>query len=439
MFEALTKRLSSIQKKLGSKGRLKPKDVDEFLEEVNLALLDADVNLEVARAFIERVRAAAMGSDIHSALDASQQMVKILNQELTNTLGPELVELEMAKKPPTVIMMVGLQGTGKTTAAVKLANHLKQKKLRPLLVGADLQRPAALEQLQILAGEADIPVVCDGKTPKAVVQNALKSAKQAGRDVVICDTAGRITIDQPLMDELVQVSKAISPDYTLLVLDSMSGQDSLRVGTDFNEVLDLSGVILTKLDGDARGGSALSVREVVGKPVYFSSTGERLADFDVFHPDRLAGRILGMGDVLTLIEQAEGAYEVEEQKEMEESAVRILEGQFTFNDFLQQMRMVQKMGMDNLLEKLPEASGAGEVEAAAAEKRLKKVEAIICSMTYEERINPEVIDGSRRKRIAKGSGTTPTDVSALVRDFMSMRKEMKKMKGMGKLLSRMGM
>lgn len=439
MFEGLTSRLNNIQARIRQKGRLKPKDVDEILDEILSALVDADVNLDVARDFIERVKTAAIGSDIHSSLNATQQVVKILNEELTNLLGGEAAELNLGAKPPVTILMVGLQGTGKTTTAVKLASWLKQQNRRPLLVGADLHRPSAIEQLQVLAKDEDIPVFSEGKTPKAIASNSLKAAKKAGRDVVICDTAGRTSIDSELMAEISQIEKILSPQHTLLVVDSMSGQDSLSVSQDFSSALPISGLILTKLDGDARGGAALSAREVVGQPIYFASTGERLQDFEVFHPDRLASRILGMGDMLTLIEKTEQVYEEEELKQAEEKVEKMLAGQVTLDDFLEQMRMVQKLGMEDVLQRLPANQEVGDINIEETEKKFIKMEAMISSMTSEEKMNPEIIDSSRRKRIANGSGVTPTDVSALIRDFLGMRKEMKKLGGLQKLKSRMGM
>lgn len=439
MFDSLTTRLNEIQSRLRTKGRLKPKDVDEVLEEILLALVDADVNLNVARDFVNQVREDAIGADIHASLNATQQIAKILNEQLTHILGGQSVELDLSVKSPCVILMVGLQGTGKTTTAVKLASWLKRQKQRPLLVGADLHRPAAIEQLQILAAEEDIPVFSEGKNPKAIASGALKAAKNAGRNVIVCDTAGRTGVDAELMAELAQIEKILSPQHTLLVLDSMSGQDSLQVSQDFSNALSISGLILTKLDGDSRGGVALSAREVVGQPIYFASTGERLQDFEIFHPDRLAQRILGMGDMLTLIEKAEETYEEDELLKAEAQVEKMLAGKVTLDDFLDQMRMVQKIGMGDLVQRLPTGNELGEVDVELAEKKLLKMEAMISSMTHEEKINPEVIDTSRRKRIANGSGTSPTDVSALIRDFLGMRKEMKKMGGLHKLKSRMGM
>ncbi len=439
MFESLSRRLNGIQQGLKSRGRLKSKDVDSVLEEIQLALLEADVNLEVARNFIERVRVAAIGAEIQSALDPSQQVVKILNQELTVTLGSQAAELNLAQKSPIVILMVGLQGMGKTTSSVKLAGWLAQKKRHPLLVGTDLKRPAAVEQLRVLADEAGVSMVSEGKNPKQVAANALKSAKQMGKDIIICDTAGRISIDEELLAELAQISKILSPAYRFLVLDSMTGQDAMGVSRDFSAAVDLNGIILTKLDGDARGGAALSVREVVGHPIYFAATGERLADFEVFHPDRLAGRILGMGDVLSLIEKTEQLYPEEQKQAAEESAKKMLSGQVGLDDFLEQMRMVQKLGMGELLDRLPNSSEVGEVDINEAEKKLIKTEAIICSMTLEERSRPEIIDSSRRKRIAKGSGTASNDVSGLIREFLKVRKQLKKMKGINRLKSRIGL
>lgn len=439
MFETLTNQLNNIQSRLRTKGRLKPKDVDEVMEEILLALVDADVNLNVARNFVSQVRDASIGEDIQASLNATQQIVKILNEQLTQTLGGESVELDLSSKPPIVILLAGLQGTGKTTAAVKLASWLQKQKRRPMLVGADLHRPAAIEQLKILAAEVDIPVFSEGKNPKAIVSDALKAAKKAGRDVVICDTAGRTGVDAELMSELSQIEKILSPHHTLLVLDSMTGQDSLKVSQDFSNALSISGLILTKLDGDARGGVALSAREVVGQPIYFSSTGERLEDFEVFHPDRLAQRILGLGDMLTLIEKAEEVYKEQELELAEAKVEKMLAGRATLDDFLEQVRMVQKMGMGNVIQRLPSNNELGEVDLDETEKKFIKMEAMISSMTPEEKSKPEIIDAPRRKRIANGSGTTAINVSALVRDFLGMRKEMKKMGGLHKLKSRMGM
>ncbi len=447
MFESLTKRLNGIQAALRKKGKLKQQDVDEVLLEIREALVDADVHFSVAEGFVEQVSQAAVGAEIQSALNPEQQIIKILNEELTELLGGSVVDFQLSGKPPVSILMAGLQGTGKTTTSVKLASWLKKNGRRPILVGTDLQRPAALEQLQVLAASQDIPVVCEGKTPKAVAQSGLKTAKATGRDVLICDTAGRTGVDVELMDELTQIEKVLtagnkSVGHTLLVVDSMSGQDSLQVSRDFSNAISISGIILTKLDGDARGGAALSARHLINQPIYFASTGEQLEDFDVFHPDRLAGRILGMGDVLTLIEKTQATYEAEQIELEEEKFEKMLAGKVTLDDFLEQMRLVQKMGVGSVIGQLPSDAlpvGSGEVDIDAAEKKFTKMEAMISSMTKQERLNPEIIDDSRRKRIAAGSGATPTEVSALVREFMGMRKEMKKMGGLQKLKSKMGL
>ncbi len=428
MFETLSDRFDGIFSRVRGKGRLSESDVDEVLREIRLALLEADVNFEVVKNLQGRIRDRAVGEELSKALNPGQQIIKIVMEELTQSLGGETMKVVPASKPPTVVLMAGLQGSGKTTNSAKLAAWFKKQGRNPIMVGADLQRPAAVEQLRTLGRQIDVPVFSEASDPVAVAAAGLVEAKALGRDVVICDTAGRLAIDAELMDEVRQISEAINPTYTFLVVDAMTGQDAVTVAQSFHETLELDGVILTKLDGDARGGAALSVKEVVGRPIAFASTGEKLEDFDQFHPDRLAQRILGMGDVMTLIEKAE---EVFEQEEAEAAAAKLLDGQFTLDDFLQQMQQIKKMGpIGNLLGMMPGIPKEVK-DVEIGDKEVGRVEAIIYSMTAEERAKPELIDGSRRNRIALGSGTSPTEVSQLIDQFKQMRKMMKQMGGFG--------
>ena len=428
MFEALSDRFEGIFGRLKGKGKLTEADVDEVLREIRLALLEADVNFTVVKGFVGRVRERCLGEELSKALNPGQQVVKIVNEELTTTLGGETIRITYSSKPPTVVLMAGLQGSGKTTNSAKLARWFKSQGRHPLLVGADLQRPAAVEQLRTLGRQIEVPVFSEASDPVAVAAAGIAEARKTGRDVVIVDTAGRLAIDDELMDEVRRISETVSPDYTFLVIDAMTGQDAVTTAEAFHQTLELDGVILTKLDGDARGGAALSVKEVVGRPIAFASTGEKLRDFDLFHPDRLAGRILGMGDMLTLIEKAE---EVFEKDEAEAAAARLMDGQFTFDDFLDQMQQLKKMGpLSGVLSMMPGVPK--EVRNAEIDdKEIGRVEAIIRSMTTAERVNPDLIDQSRRSRIARGSGTEPAQVSALVSQFKEMSKMMKRMGGMG--------
>ncbi|MDH5290922.1 MAG: signal recognition particle protein, partial [Acidimicrobiia bacterium] len=351
MFQTLTDKFEGIFGRLGKKGRLTEEDVDEALREIRLALLEADVNLTVVRGLRDRIRARAVGEEIHKALNPAQQVVKIVNEELTASLGGETMRITFASRPPTVVLMAGLQGSGKTTTSAKLARWFKSQGRNPLMVGADLQRPAAVEQLRTLGRQIDVPVFSEPSDPVAVAAAALEEARRTGRDVLIVDTAGRLAIDEELMEEVRRISDTVQPHYTFLVVDAMTGQDAVNTAEAFHQRLSLDGVILTKLDGDARGGAALSVKEVVGRPIAFAATGEKLEDFDLFHPDRMASRILGMGDVLTLIDKAEQVYE---KDQAEEAAARMLEGQFTLDDFLEQMQQLKKMGpLGGLLSMLP--------------------------------------------------------------------------------------
>jgi signal recognition particle subunit SRP54 len=424
MFETLSNRFDGILKRLRGKGRLTEADVDEVLREIRTALLEADVNVGVVRQVVARIREATVGLELSQALDPGQQVVKAVNAELTNILGGETLKITFASKPPTVVLMAGLQGSGKTTGSAKLARWFKAQGRQPLLVGADLQRPAAVEQLRTLGRQIEVPVFSEPGDPVQTATRGLAEARRLGKDVVIVDTAGRLAIDAEMMEQVRQVSAAIQPHYTFLVLDAMTGQDAVGVAEAFHQTLEIDGVILSKLDGDARGGAALSVKEVIGRPIAFASTGEKLDAFEQFHPDRMAGRILGMGDVLTLIEQAEQAFE---KDQAEQAAARLLEGEFTLDDFLEQMQALKKMGpLGNILGMLP--GMPKELKGAQIDDdQLKPVEAIIRSMTPEERRRPEIINGSRRLRIANGSGTTTTDVNRLVKQFTEMQKMMKRM------------
>jgi signal recognition particle subunit SRP54 len=428
MFEALSDRFDGIFKKLRGRGKLSESDVDEVMGEIRLALLEADVNFRVVKTFVARVKERCVGVEVSEALNPAQQVIKIVNEELTQTLGGETIKITYASKPPTIVLMAGLQGSGKTTTSAKLARWFKQQGRNPLLVGADLQRPAAVEQLRKLGEQVGVPVFSEPTDPVEVARASLAEARRLGRDVVICDTAGRLAIDEELMAQVRQISDVLAPQYTFLVVDAMTGQDAVTVAENFHATLELDGVILTKLDGDARGGAALSVKEVVGKPIAFASTGEKVDDFDLFHPDRLAGRILGMGDMLTLIEKAEQAYE---EEEAEAAYEKLVEGRFTLDDFLEQMQAIKKMGPLNSLVAMMPGVPKELKDAEIDDRELGKVEAIIRSMTVAERVEPDLIDGSRRTRIANGSGTSPTEVNNLVKQFKQMQKMLNNMGGMG--------
>ena len=427
MFDALSDRFDGILTRLRGRGRLSEADVDEVMREIRVALLEADVNFKVVKNLIDRVRERCLGAEVSESLTPAQQVVKIVHEELIVTLGGETMKLTYASKPPTVVLMAGLQGSGKTTNSAKLARWFKAQGRNPLLIGADLQRPAAVEQLRTLGAQIDVPVFSDDSNPVKTAKKGLKEAQRLGRDVLICDTAGRLAIDAEMMEQVRDISKVLDPDYTFLVVDAMTGQDAVTTAEAFHETLELDGVILTKLDGDARGGAALSVKEVVGRPIAFASTGEKIDDFDQFHPDRLAGRILGMGDMLTLIEKAE---EVFEEEKAEEAANRLMEGTFTLDDFLEQMAQVKKMGpLNNIVGMLPGVPK--EVRDVEIDDReLARVEGMIHSMTVAERVDPTIIDGSRRRRIADGAGVQPSQVSQLIKQFRQMQKMMKGMAGM---------
>ena len=422
MFDSLSDRFEGIFKRLRGRGRLGEPEVDEVLREIRLALLEADVNFKVVKGLIARIKEQCVGADLSKSLSPAQQVIQIVHNELVATLGGETLKITYASRPPTVVLLAGLQGSGKTTAAGKLARWFKQQGRNPILVGADLQRPAAVEQLRVLANQVDVPVFSEPSDPVTVSRKGLEEAQRLGRDVLIVDTAGRLHVDEELMAEVRQVSAAVDPKYTFLVVDAMTGQDAVNVAESFHAVLEIDGVILSKLDGDARGGAALSVKDVIGRPIAFASVGEKLSDFEAFHPDRMASRILGMGDVLTLIEKAEEAYD---QAEAEAAAAKLQKGQFTLEDFLEQMQQIKKMGpLQNIIGMIPGIPKELK-KAEIDEGELGRVEAIIRSMTPQERRDPSVINGSRRMRIAQGSGMTTTDVNQLLKQFKEMQKMMK--------------
>ncbi len=443
MFDALSERFERLGTSLRSRGRLSDADLDEALGEVRAALLEADVELGVVRAFLDAVRLRLSGEALNESLSPGQQVIKAVNDQLIEVLGGSALKVTYASKPPTVILLAGLQGAGKTTTAAKLASWFKQQGRQPYLVAADLQRPAAIEQLRVLGRQVGVDVFSEPTSPVDVARAGVKEAARLGRDVVIIDTAGRLSIDDALMKEVRDISKETSPHYTFLVIDAVTGQDAVLTARAFHETLELSGIIVTKLDYDARGGAVLSARGVVGRPIVFASTGEKMADFELFHPDRMASRILGMGDVLTLIEQAERTMDADV---IAEGAGRMMSGNFTLDDFLAQLNQVRKLGsLGGIMKMMPGVTK--EMRSAANnvdEGELGKVEAIIRSMTKRERRDPAIIDGSRRTRIAKGSGTNVNAVNHLLKQFTEMRKMMKQMGtggapampgGMGKMAS----
>ena len=427
MFETLTNRMGGVFTRLRSKGRLSESDVDEALREVRLALLEADVNLDVTKNLLARIRERAVGEEVHASLTPGQQVIKIVNEELIGTLGAEAAELSRPKAPPLRILMVGLQGSGKTTSAAKLAHRLKEDGRRPMLVAADLQRPVAIDQLEQLGQRIGVPVFVDRRgKPARLAKAALKEATRTGADVLIVDTAGRLQIDRELMAELAAVKKVVDPDEILLVVDAMTGQEAVNVATGFLEQVDLSGVVLSKLDGDARGGAAISVREVTGCPIKFAGIGENIGDFEVFHPDRMASRILGMGDVMTLIEKAERHWD---EQEAEKAVEKMMEATFDLDDFLAQFQQIKKMGsltdLIGMIPGAPAALGNAEID----DRDMARVEAIIRSMTPEERRNPKIIKGGRRRRIAAGSGTNAQAVNRLLKQFGETQKMMQDLAG----------
>ena len=432
MFDSLSDRLGGVIGKLRNRGRLSEADVDEILGEIRTALLEADVNVTVVRNVLARIREQSVGEAMSKVLDPAQQVVKTVQAELVALLGGETLKITYASQPPTVVLMAGLQGSGKTTSAAKLAAWFKKQGRQPMLVGADLQRPAAVEQLRVLGQQIGVPVFSAPGDPVETARLGLEEARRLGRNVLIVDTAGRLAIDEEMMQQVRRISDTVTPRYTFLVVDAMTGQDAVTVAEAFNNTLAIDGVILSKLDGDARGGAALSVKEVIGKPIAFAATGEKLDAFEQFHPDRMASRILGMGDMLSLIEQAE---EVFEKEEAEKAAKKLVSGKFTLDDFLDQLQQLKKMGpLQNVLGMLP-GVGAQLKGAEISDDQVKRTEAIIRSMTPAERENPQIINGSRRTRIANGSGTQVQDVNRLVKQFAEMQKMMKQQFG-GRLPSR---
>ncbi|NUS65977.1 MAG: signal recognition particle protein [Saccharothrix sp.] len=432
MFNTLSDRLTSVLQNLRGKGRLSEADIDATAREIRVALLEADVALPVVRTFIAKVKERAKGAEVSQALNPAQQVVKIVNEELVGILGGETRRLSLAKNPPTVIMLAGLQGAGKTTLAGKLAKWLKGQGHTPMLVACDLQRPNAVTQLQVVGERAGVPVFAPEPgngvgDPVDVARKGIEEAKRAQHDIVVVDTAGRLGVDEEMMRQAVDIRAAVQPDEVLFVVDAMIGQDAVNTATAFRDGVGFTGVVLTKLDGDARGGAALSVREVTGQPILFASNGEKLEDFDVFHPDRMASRILGMGDMLTLIEQAEQAFDADQA---EAAAVKMGSGQLTLEDFLEQMLALRKMGpIANLLGMLPGAGQMKDQLASLDEKHLDRVQAIIRGMTPAERDDPKIINASRRLRIANGSGVRVSDVNDLVNRFFEARKMMSQMAG----------
>ncbi len=427
MFDSLSDKLEQTVKRLRGQGKITERNVEEAVREVRLALLEADVNVDVVRDFTERVRSQSLGKEVLASLTPEQHFIKIVRSELTQLMGGEASEIDLAASPPVAIMLVGLNGAGKTTTAGKLATHLKTARGRsPYLVPADVYRPAAIEQLTTLAGQIDVPVhpTQAGDDPVKIAQDAIKEASNRGYDTVLIDTAGRLHIDDELMGELERMKAAVQPHHIVLVVDAMTGQDAVNVATGFHGKLELSGVAMTKLDGDARGGAALSIRAVTGAPILFAGTGEKLDALEVFHPDRLATRILGMGDMLSLIEKAEQVYDEKQAVELERKLRR---NEFTLEDFRDQLRAVQKMGqVGDLMNMIPGMKKLTKgMDMGAAEKELKRSEAIINSMTNEERRNAKILNGSRRRRIAAGSGTTVSDVNRFLKQFQQTKKMMK--------------
>ncbi len=437
VFEGLSAKLEATFRKLRSRGKLTEADVKETMREVRIALLEADVNYKVAKQFVADVSARAIGENVMSSLTPGQHVIKIVNEELTKLMGETNARVNFTTRVPNVIMMCGLQGAGKTTHAGKLALHFKKLGKRPLLAACDIYRPAAIDQLKVVGEKAGVPVFEMGKEdPVTIAKKALKHAEDYGNDVLIIDTAGRLHIDEELMEELERIKEAVKPEEILLVIDSMIGQDAVNTAQSFNERLEISGTILTKLDSDTRGGAALSVRAVTGKPIKFIGVGEKLENLEPFHPDRMASRILGMGDVLSLIEKAE--QEIDE-KTAENMTRKLQENSFDMNDLLEQMRQLKKMGpLEQILSMVP--GGAGKIkdeDAQRGEEQMKKVEAMINSMTKKERMKPSIINPSRKKRIAAGSGTKVEDVNRLLRQFEQMQKMIKSLTGNGKKAKRM--
>jgi signal recognition particle subunit SRP54 len=431
-FEGLSGRLQSVMQKLRGKGKVTEADVKEAMREIRLALLEADVNFKVVKTFIDRVKERAIGQEVLKSLTPGQQVVKVVNEELTELMGGQESKLTVASKAPTVIMMVGLQGAGKTTSSGKLAKLLAKQKKKPLLVAADIYRPAAIRQLEVLGEQLDVPVFSlgDKESPVNIAQKGIEKAKAEQFDTVIIDTAGRLHVDEQMMDELRNVRQIANPDEILLVIDAMTGQDAVNVAESFHREMELTGVILTKLDGDTRGGAALSVKAVTNCPIKFVGMGEKADALEPFHPDRMASRILGMGDVLSLIEKAQEAVDMEKAKELEK---KMRSQKLTLHDFLDQLQQVRKMGpLEDMLAMIPGANAKALKNVTVDEKKMDRIEAIIRSMTAHEKDHPEVLNASRRRRIALGSGTSVQEVNQLLKQFQEMKKSMKQMASMMK-------
>jgi signal recognition particle subunit SRP54 len=423
MFDDLTLKFESIFKKLRGRGKLSESNIKDALKEVRLALLEADVNYKVVKDFINRVQEEAVGQEVLRSITPAQQLIKIVNDQLTALLGNQRSEVKFSAQPPTIFMLVGLQGSGKTTACGKLARHYRKKGRFPLLVAADVYRPAAKDQLKILAKSLDVPFFTSEDDPVKICRAAVDHARKEGKDLVIVDTAGRLHIDQPLMQELSDIKKAVSPQEIILVADAMTGQDAVNIAQTFEEKIGLDGIFLTKMDGDARGGAALSVRAITGKPIKFVGVGEKLDQLEMFHPDRMASRILGMGDVVSLVEKAQESVDLAEAQKLEE---KLRKEDFTLDDFYQQLQQLKRMGpLESILEMVP-GMGKALKGLKIDQKAMVRVESIINSMTKDERRKPHLVDGSRRKRIAQGSGTSVQDVNQLLKQFFMMQKMIKK-------------
>ena len=429
IFSGLTDKMNQALRSFRNKGKLTEADVKAGMREVKLALLEADVNFKVVKDFVKAVEARAVGAEVMESLVPSQQIIKIVNEELTALMGGSCERLNFSNRPPSVIMMVGLQGSGKTTHCAKLAKLLKSQGKRPLLVACDVYRPAAVKQLQVVGSQIDVPVFAiEGCTdPVKIANEGIEHAKKHGHDIVFLDTAGRLHIDEALMRELKTIKQTVQPQEILLVVDAMTGQDAVNVASSFNELLDITGVVMTKLDGDTRGGAALSIRHVTGKPIKFIGTGEKLDAIEPFYPDRMASRILGMGDVLSLIEKAEAAFDEKKARELEEKLRR---SEFTLNDFLEQFRQIKGMGnLDQMISMLPGINKAKLKDVSVDERQLARTEAIMLSMTEQEREHPEIISASRRRRIAAGCGQKVEDVNRLLKQYEQTRQMMKQFSG----------
>ena len=438
LFESLSEKLQNALGKLRGKGKISEKDLDSALREVRLALLEADVNFKVVKDFVKKIKERSLGSEVLESLTPGQQIIKIVNEELTGLMGEKESKLNISPNPPTVILMCGLQGSGKTTTSAKLANNLKKQNKRPLLVACDIYRPAAIKQLEVVGEKVGVPVFSmgDKHNPVDIAKAALEHGKKHANDFIIIDTAGRLHIDENLMQEITDIKEATNPNDILLVLDAMTGQDAVNVAESFNKILDITGIILTKLDGDARGGAALSIRAVTQKPIKFVGMGEKLDQLETFHPDRMASRILGMGDVLSLIEKAQSNIDEKKAIELEK---KMRTSQFNFDDFLDQLDQMKNMGpLDELLGMIPGMNSKALKGLNVDNNELTRIEAIIKSMTKKERDNPDLIDSSRRKRIAAGSGTNVQEVNKLLKQFKETKKMMKKFTDMSKQTKKKG-